>query len=152
MFCSHKYHGRNPASKIFFWYQGCHRIIWMCRQSFLGGSANFITLDTTVMISAEWMKAVKKAEAMGIELPYHSTKSRLENQSDPMYGNNKKKTTSPFPTPYWKKTSWWTMHTLFRSLTSNMPQWKTDIAGLCAGCVWLVKECHHRENWQRDLI
>ena len=55
------------------------------------GSANFITLDTTVMISTAWMKAVKKEEAMGIELPYHSTKSRLENQSDSMYGNDKRK-------------------------------------------------------------
>ena len=32
------------------------------------------------MISVEGMKAANEAEAMGIELSYHSTKRRLENQ------------------------------------------------------------------------
>ena len=48
-------------------------------------SLHFITLDTKVMISVEWMKAAKEAEAMGLELSYHSTKRRLENQSESMY-------------------------------------------------------------------
>ena len=39
------------------------------------------------MISIKGMKAAKEAEAMGIELWYHSTKHRLENQSESMYGN-----------------------------------------------------------------
>ena len=52
----------------------------MSRQSFCEESANFITLDTKVMISVEGMKAAYEAEAMGIKLSYHSTKRRLENQ------------------------------------------------------------------------
>ena len=56
--------------------------------SLWGECANFITMDTKVMTSAEGMKETK---AMGIELSHHSTKSRLENQSEPMYGNNKGK-------------------------------------------------------------
>ena len=54
-------------------------------------SANFITLAIKVKISAERIEAAKEAEAMGIELSYYSTKSRLENQSGSMYGNNKRK-------------------------------------------------------------
>ena len=54
-------------------------------------SANFITLDIKVMISVEGVKATKEAEAMGLELSYHSTKRGLENQSELMCGNNKGK-------------------------------------------------------------
>ena len=49
---------------------------------FCEGSANFIILDTKVMISAEWIKAAKETELLGIELSHLSMKSRLENQSD----------------------------------------------------------------------
>ena len=54
-------------------------------------SADFITMDIKVMISVDGIKAAKEAEAMGVELSYHSTKRRLENQSESMYGNNKGK-------------------------------------------------------------
>ena len=77
----------------------------MCRQSFWEESANFATLDTKVMISAEGIKSANKAESMGIELSYHSTESRLENQTGSIYGNKKEKT-SPFPTLAGKKTSY----------------------------------------------
>ena len=45
-----------------FRYQGCLRIIWMCGQSFWEESADVITLDTKVMISAEGMKAANEAK------------------------------------------------------------------------------------------
>ena len=103
--CYHKYHGWNPPSKEWFRYQGCHRIIWMCRQCFWENSANF-TLDTKVMISVEGIKAAKEAETMGIELSYHSTESRLENQSESVYGNNMENNQPFFPTLARKKTSY----------------------------------------------
>ena len=80
-------------------------------------SANFITLDTKVMILVERMKAAKEAEAMGIELSYHSTKRGLENQSELMYGNNKG--IQPALSQRWleKKIA---MHILFLSLASHM--------------------------------
>ena len=49
---------------------------------FCEGSANFIILDTKVMILAEWIKAAKETKLLGIELSHLSMKSRLENQSD----------------------------------------------------------------------
>ena len=89
---SHKYHGRNPESKRFF--SGIKDDIgsYECvGNPFWEESANFITLATKVMISAEGMKAAKEAEAMGAKLSNNSSKSRLENQSGSMYGNNKRK-------------------------------------------------------------
>ena len=96
-------------------------------------SANFITLAIKMKISAEEMKAAKEAEAMGIELSYNATKSRLENQPGSTYGNNKRK--QPALSLVWLK-KLHTMHILFTSMTSSMPQWKTDIAGWagCFGC------------------
>ena len=95
-------------------------------------SANFITLATRVMISAEGMKAAKEAEAMDIELSCNSTKNRRENQSGSMYGNNKRK--QPALSLLWLEKRLRTMHILFTSMTSNMLQWRTDIARW-AGCL-----------------
>ena len=43
------------------------------------------------MILVEGMKAAKEPKAMGIKLSHHSTKRRLKNQSESMYGITKGK-------------------------------------------------------------
>ena len=91
----------------------------MCRQSFWENSANF-TLDTKVMISVEGIKATKEAETMGIELSYHSTESRLENQLESMYGNNMENN-QPF-SQLWLGKRLHMMHILITSFTTPMPQ------------------------------
>ena len=100
-------------------------------------SEHFITLATKVMISAEMMKAAKGTETMGIELSYNSTKSRLDNQSGSMYGNTIRK--QPALSLLWLEKRLHTMHKLFTRMTSNIPQWKADIAGW-AGCFWVSNE------------
>ena len=88
---SHKYHGRNQNPKHFSGIKDDIGSFECVGNPFWEESANFITLATKVMISAEGMRAAKEAEAMAIELSYNSTKSGLENQSGSMYGNNKRK-------------------------------------------------------------
>ena len=123
------YHGRHLAPKRFFRYQGCHRIIWMSRQSFLGGECTFHYSGCQVMISAEGMKAAREAKGQT------GWPIRID------VWKQKRKTDSPFLILAGKKL--YMLHILFTTLTSNMPRWKTDMAGLCAGCVWLVKEFDH---------
>ena len=95
--CSHKYHGRNPTSKKFVRYHGCHRIIWMCSHSFLEDSANIITLDTKLMTSAEGIKAAKRQKK------WIYTPQRADLRTNQKRCMEIKENTQSFPNSGWSK-------------------------------------------------
>ena len=110
----------------------------MCRQSFLVGECKFHQSGYQSDDFSRRDESWKRGRSNG----YRAVVSLHEEQTgEPIridVWKQKRKTTSPFPTLVGKRL--YAMHIFFTSLTSNKPQLKTDIAGLCAGCVWLIKK------------